>query len=113
MNDYAEKFQNQNTLLVNAQKSNSQEMTSTVESIKTEFLAQLEKFQSMQESNTNKTKEFIEQQAREMEQVSRVIFYALFYHFIFLYISFYIFILDNLWYVTLVGQTVYRIFTHC
>ena len=38
MSDYATKFQDQHTSLVQAQKSNSKEMTSTVESIKKEFL---------------------------------------------------------------------------
>ena len=74
MSDYATKFQDQHTSLVQAQKSNSKEMTSTVESIKKEFLLQLEKFQTMQESNTAKTKEFIEQQAKEMEQVRSHLF---------------------------------------
>ena len=57
--------------MINLQKSNSQEITVAVESIKKEFLIQLEKFQTTQATHTAKSKEFIEQQAQEMEQVSR------------------------------------------
>ena len=57
--------------MINLQKSNSQEITVAVESIKKEFLIQLEKFQTTQATHAAKSKEFIEQQAQEMEQVSR------------------------------------------
>jgi hypothetical protein len=52
----------------------------TVRAIKAEFLAQIKQFQLAQESSSAQTKEFIEQQAREMEQVrpAVVLFHSLF-----------------------------------
>ena len=69
INTYASTYHEKSLRLINLHKVNSTEVSSTVEAIKTEFLAQLEKFVAAQKSNSTDAKKTITNQANELEHV--------------------------------------------
>ena len=70
INTYASNYHEQSLRLVNLHKANSTDVSSAINTIKTEFLAQLEKFEAAQNANSAAAKEVITKQATELENVS-------------------------------------------
>ena len=70
INTYASNYHEQSLRLVNLHKANSTDVSSAINTIKTEFLAQLEKFEAAQIANSADAKEVITKQATELENVS-------------------------------------------